>query len=91
MKRLTPLLLALGLGACSAPLRTAEDPRGPMTEAAGSAANLWRRTCMGCHKLRPPDSYTDTQWDIAVMHMRIHAYLTQEQAEVIADFLKSAN
>lgn len=91
MRRLTPLLLIIALGACSTPLRTAEDPRGPMTKAAGSAANLWRRTCMGCHKLRPPETYNDWQWDIAVTHMRVHAYLTQEQAEVIADFLKSAN
>jgi hypothetical protein len=90
---MTALMTAsiLGLAACTAPLRSAEDPRGPRTEYAGSAATLWRRTCMGCHTLRSPDTYSDYDWDIVIMHMRIHAYLTQEDAEVIGDFLKSAN
>lgn len=79
------------LAGCTGPLRTAEDARGRRTEYAGSAATLWRRTCMSCHTLRSPDTYNDAHWDIAIMHMRIHAYLTQEDAEVIADFLKSAN
>ncbi len=52
---------------------------------------LWADNCSRCHNMRPPDSYSDAQWDVAVLHMRIRANLTAADARAIVDYLKSAN
>jgi len=52
---------------------------------------LWAENCSRCHNMRPPDSYSDAQWDVAVLHMRIRANLTADDANAIVDYLKSAN
>jgi hypothetical protein len=41
--------------------------------------------------MRPPDWYSDAQWDLAMQHMRARGYLTGQEHRAIAEFLKSAN
>ena len=48
-------------------------------------------TCNRCHNARPPQYYSDGQWDVIVHHMRLRANLTGEEARTIAEFLKAAN
>ncbi|GBD87361.1 hypothetical protein BMS3Abin03_01293 [bacterium BMS3Abin03] len=54
-------------------------------------AMLWAENCGRCHNLRPPSSLTDEQWDVAVLHMRTRANLTEEEAKKIVEFLKAGN
>ena len=59
------------------------------TEKAGS--QLWAENCTRCHNVRPPDYYSDAQWDTIVHHMRLRAGLTGQESRKIAEFLKAAN
>lgn len=54
-------------------------------------AMLWGENCGRCHNMRPPSSLSDEQWDVAVLHMRTRANLTEEEAKKIVEFLKTAN
>ena len=61
------------------------------TNADKPGALLWGENCGRCHNVRPPSSLTDSEWDVAVLHMRTRANLTETEAEKIAVFLKAAN
>ena len=94
------LLCAGGLllASCSTPAsRSAtnappeKDPV-PKTAAPGlGGAQLWSQNCAHCHNVRSPDSYSDAQWDVAMLHMRVRANLTAEEHKKILAFLKSAH
>ncbi len=58
---------------------------------AKSGAQLWGENCFRCHNIPSPETFSDVEWDVAVMHMQIRANLTKSEATKIADFLKSAN
>ena len=53
-------------------------------------AELWAENCSRCHNIRPPQSFSSTQWHAIVHHMRIRANLTGEEARKITEFLQSA-
>ena len=73
------------------PANAAKDP-APKTAIAGAAgAKLWAQTCAHCHYVRSPSSYSDAQWDVAMLHMRVRANLTAEEHKEILAFLKSAH
>ena len=59
--------------------------------ALKSGAQLWGENCLRCHNTPSPDTFSDTEWDVAVMHMRVRANLTEDEAVKIAEFLKTAN
>jgi hypothetical protein len=61
----------------------------PAHDKGGS--ELWGENCTRCHNARPPQYYSDAQWDTIVHHMRLRANLTGEEARKIAEFLRSAN
>jgi hypothetical protein len=54
-------------------------------------AELWAETCSRCHNIRPPEYYSDAQWDLIVHHMRIRANLTGPEAREIVKFLQASN
>jgi len=56
-----------------------------------AGAELWAENCNRCHNARPPQYYSDAQWDTIVHHMRLRANLTGEEARTIATFLKASN
>lgn len=58
---------------------------------AKSGAQLWGENCIRCHNAPSPETFSDTEWDVAIMHMRIRANLTENEAVKIAAFLKIAN
>jgi hypothetical protein len=76
------LLFFIGIIAgCASSLSLDEKP----------GAMLWAENCGRCHNERPPTSLSDSEWDLAVFHMRTRANLTSIEAERITDFLKSSN
>lgn len=56
-----------------------------------SGNQLWVENCSRCHNIRPPEYYSDEQWDIIVHHMRLRANLTGEEQRKISEFLKASN
>ena len=56
-----------------------------------SGAELWQDSCARCHQFRDPGALSDTQWDVAMHHMRLRANLTAEEHEKILTFLKASN
>lgn len=56
-----------------------------------SGATIWAQNCGRCHNSRSPAEYSDGQWDVILMHMRIQANLTGEQQRKVAEFLKASN
>ncbi len=58
---------------------------------AKSGAQLWGENCLRCHNAPSPETFSDSEWDVVVMHMRVRANLTENEAVKIADFLKTAN
>ncbi|MBI3416455.1 MAG: cytochrome c [Verrucomicrobia bacterium] len=83
-------LVVLLLIGCSTPTATT----GKSANAASttqSGATLWAQNCGHCHNIRAPDSFSDAQWDVAMLHMRVRANLTAEEHRQILAFLKSAH
>jgi hypothetical protein len=67
---------------------------GPSKEAAAAApsgSTLWAQNCLRCHNAPTPTRYSQTQWDVVMLHMRIRAGLTAQDSRAILDFLKSAD
>ena len=98
-----PILLAgLGLALLIAGCSTA-TPKGGTEGSAGKpsmtasapalsgGAELWARNCGHCHNIRSPSSYSDSQWDVVMMHMRVRANLTGDEHRKILAFLKTAH
>ena len=54
-------------------------------------AQLWTQNCGHCHNIRSPDSYSDAQWEVVMLHMRVRANLTAEEHKKILAFLKTAH
>ncbi len=79
-------IFTAGIHAEPARSSSADAKRNPL-----SGAKLWTENCGNCHNLRNPAGYSDAQWDVAVLHMRIRANLTAEESRAILDFLKAAN
>lgn len=58
---------------------------------ASSVAKVWADNCSRCHYIRPPDSYSDSQWETVVHHMRLRANLTGGEQRAVTEFLKAAH
>lgn len=78
-------LVVLLITACSS---TGVNQTQPTTK---TGLQLWSENCAFCHNHRSIDSYSDAQWDVVSMHMRIRANLTADDARSITEYLKSAN
>jgi hypothetical protein len=90
------VIIAVGCSTQENPkTNAAVAPAAPTTQLAAKPAKgraqLWAENCMRCHNMRPPDWYSDAQWDLAMMQMRVRGYLTGEQQKQILEFLQSAN
>ena len=82
------LVATLVTAVAGGPTPAAPAPAGRVEKGG---AQLWAESCQRCHNVRPPNSYSPAQWDVAMLHMRIRANLTPEQHQKILEFLKSAN
>ncbi len=85
------LLLPL-ISACSLlKLNQQQDTKRVSQVLQKPGVQLWADNCSRCHTMRSPDSYSDAQWDVAILHMRIRANLTADDAKEIVEYLKLAN
>jgi hypothetical protein len=73
------------LGGCESLTKITAAP------AQKSGVQVWSENCATCHYMRPPNAYSDAQWDVAVHHMRVRANLTTEEQQAILEYLKAAN
>jgi hypothetical protein len=67
---------------------------GAQAEQAGakpSGSSLWSENCGRCHNFRSPTDFSDAEWDVITLHMRVRANLTAEEYTLIRDFLKASN
>jgi len=90
------LTTGLSLAGCSTPTSSSSSSAGAATSKKASLSNqsgatLWAQNCGHCHNIRSPDSLSDAQWDVVVLHMRVRANLTAEEHRQILAFLKSAH
>ena len=87
--------LSFILAGCSTPSATgtaastgsAQSPAA----AAQTGAQLWGQTCGHCHNIRSPGTYSDAQWGVTMLHMRVRGNLTAEEHKLILAFMKSAH
>jgi len=84
------LAFAVGLSLASG-AASAGEPKTPAPASAASGAMLWAQNCGHCHNLRSPDSYSDAQWDVVALHMRVRGNLTANERTQILAFLRSAH
>ena len=90
------LMTGLSLAGCSTPASSNSSSTGAATSKKASLSNqsgatLWAQNCGHCHNIRSPDSLSDAQWDVVMLHMRVRANLTAEEHRQILAFLKSAH
>ena len=95
------LLVATGLTvtSCSTPAsgtaKTSAPPEKKLPAAgapvATGGAQLWAQNCSHCHNIRSPNSYSDAQWDVVLLHMRVRANLTAQEHKQILAFMRSAH
>lgn len=87
------------VGACSSSSeQTAGNTAGSTTNPVAAAepppkggAQLWAENCTRCHNARPPDYYSDAQWQVLVHHMRLRANIDGAEAKTIVQFLQASN
>lgn len=89
MKKIKYLVAAIGLIAIVQYMSSCSTS-GQLAEAK-SGAQLWGENCLRCHNTPSPETFSDLEWDVVVLHMRMRANLTEHEAISIAEFLKSAN
>jgi hypothetical protein len=99
------LLVGSAAAACLVPgCRSSEAPppdAGPstrpvhasvfQTKTNKSGSQLWGENCTRCHNVRPPQYYSDAQWDVIAHHMRLRANLTGDEQRKITEFLQASN
>ena len=54
-----------------------------------SGSDLWANNCGRCHNAPPSTSYTNEQWEVLGMHMKMRAQVTDDDMKKIVGFLKS--
>jgi hypothetical protein len=89
------LLSAIGsvLIGCAIDAQKASEPAnaGPTVAAEKGGAQLWAENCSRCHNIRPPQSFSDVQWQTIAHHMRLRANLTGQETRAVTEFLQSSD
>ena len=83
---ITGAILLLAATACRS---EGSNAATPPAKPSGSA--LWSQNCGRCHNFRTPTDFSDSEWDVITLHMRVRANLTAEEYTSIRDFLKASN
>ena len=97
LTRILFLIIGLSLSGCATAPAPSSGAVASASPAKGndihskSGAQIWGERCGFCHNVRSPTSFSDAQWEVATMHMRVRANLTEEERRKIFEFLKSAN
>jgi cytochrome c5 len=70
---------------------TPSDSPSLAADSQKGGAQLWAENCSRCHNSRPPQSFSDAQWQAVVMHMRLRADLTGPETRKITEFLQASH
>jgi mono/diheme cytochrome c family protein len=77
--------------ACAFFITACASPGGQSAGNKPDGSRLWAQNCIRCHNSRSPTSYSEAQWGVTMLHMRIRAGLTVEQHRAILSFLEAAD
>jgi cytochrome c5 len=89
---LTAACLALGRGdIVPTSAKAAEPARSSNVAQIARGAKLWSQTCNRCHNLRSPSEFSDKDWNVITMHMRVIGPLPGQDVRDIRAFLKASN
>ena len=90
-----PLAATIVYGCAKKGVAPADQPNAPMARVAAAPAKgraqIWSENCIRCHNTRPPDWYSDAEWEVAMQHMRVRGYLTGSDHRAVEEFLKAGN
>jgi cytochrome c553 len=79
-------------GCASSPGHHATPAHAGSTDGGSpGGARLWAQNCTRCHNSRSPSSYSNAQWEVAMLHMRVRANLTAEEHKAILEFLQTGH
>ena len=87
MKKLTITFILTASVTVFALLANSCSSMKSITDQSGS--DLWANDCGRCHNAPPSTSYTNEQWDVLGMHMKVRAHITDDEMKKIVAFLKS--
>ena len=85
------LLSGCGQNGAARAQPAADEHNVAQASSSESGAQLWAENCARCHNIRPPQSYSDAQWEAVVMHMRLRADLTGPEQRKITEFLQASH
>ncbi len=88
------LLRSLGLFFllfCVMSVGYAELPCKSNSDVKLNGAKLWADNCARCHNYRAPSEFTPNQWNTIMLHMRIQAGITGQEARAILEYLTQAS
>jgi len=71
--------------------RAAEPAKSSHVAQIARGAKLWSQTCNRCHNLRSPSEFSDKNWNVITMHMRVIGPLPGQDVRDIRAFLKASN
>lgn len=91
LKIITGIALVILIATACSPVAMLQKLDWNQTQPRKTGVQLWAENCSRCHNPRAIDSYSDAEWDVAMLHMRIRANLAAEDARAITEYLKSAN
>lgn len=87
------LSLSLSLVLVESEAQAADDSAQPQPDPMQfvRGAKSWANNCARCHNMRDPKELRDDQWRAVVMHMRVRAGLTGDEARDVLAFLEGSN
>jgi len=86
-KSIIYVAIIISILALTALLNSCQSP----AVSAKLGVQIWGENCLRCHNSADPATFSDVEWDVAAMHMRLRANLTAEETEKVVKFLQSAN
>lgn len=84
MRTLLLLLALVAVAGCG--VSRATSPAAPAADGE-TGAELWAANCRRCHALRDPGDYSDSEWRLVMMHMRVRANINESEVRAILAFL----
>ena len=88
--KISAFVLLLSLSSCSSPLYMPSKNNVANTadiENLKSGRKLYINKCGSCHMLRLPERYNRTQWTEAMVKMQKKAKISDEEKQLILDYV----
>ncbi len=88
-KIITTLLLGIIILGCSQSLYLPASADAAQQEKLLKGRNHYVTYCSGCHNLHFPKEFTEAQWKTNLDEMQVKAKISDEQKQLILDYLTS--